>query len=49
MNQFALQPKTIKAKVTRIENLLQNADLNDEIFEPIIKDYIYIESRRIIA
>lgn len=51
MNKFSIQPisKAIKAKVTRIENFIDNEIYMEEITETIIKDYVYLEKRRIIA
>jgi len=50
MSNYAVKPVStpLKVSVTRIENIFQAS--NPYIFSnPIIKDYIYIESRRIIA
>ncbi|MDD3014856.1 MAG: hypothetical protein PHC34_14230 [Candidatus Gastranaerophilales bacterium] len=49
MNNYAVKTisRPVKLNTVRIENIFQ--DSNPYIMQPIIKDYIYIESRVIIA
>jgi hypothetical protein len=49
MNNYAVKiaSRPVKVNVVRIENIFQ--DSNPYVMQPIIKDYIYIESRVIIA
>jgi len=51
MNNYAVKPvsRSIKVKVVRIEDIFQNSNPYKSFIEPIIKDYIYIESKRVIA
>jgi len=51
MSNYAVKnvARPLKVKVVRIEDLFHNSNPYRSFLEPIIKDYIYIESKRVIA
>ncbi|MDD3014840.1 MAG: hypothetical protein PHC34_14150 [Candidatus Gastranaerophilales bacterium] len=51
MNNCAVKPvsRPVKVNVVRMEDIFQNSNPYESFLQPIIKDYIYIESRVIIA